>query len=127
MSESDTPVDLIAEGEVYLSFHALAVEAPGLKLIVDTCFGEGKGGPAGFANISREEREDSPPLRLDLAEPGLQVGGGGEAGHGVFAVDDDLFVARRDPVAGELVAQRRPADEHRDGDASGFEVAGVEC
>ena len=34
-----------AEGEVYLSFHALAVEAPGMKLIVDTCFGEGKAGP----------------------------------------------------------------------------------
>jgi glyoxylase-like metal-dependent hydrolase (beta-lactamase superfamily II) len=34
-----------AEGEVYLSFHALAVEAPGMKVIVDTCFGEGKAGP----------------------------------------------------------------------------------
>jgi glyoxylase-like metal-dependent hydrolase (beta-lactamase superfamily II) len=34
-----------AEGEVYLSFHALAVETPGMKLIVDTCFGEGKAGP----------------------------------------------------------------------------------
>ena len=34
-----------AEGEVYLSFHALAVEAPGMKVIVDTCFGDGKGGP----------------------------------------------------------------------------------
>ena len=33
------------DGRVYLSFHALAVEAPGLKLIVDTCFGEGKAGP----------------------------------------------------------------------------------
>jgi hypothetical protein len=27
----------------------------------------GEPGPAGFAHISREEREDSPPLRLDLA------------------------------------------------------------
>ncbi len=33
------------DGRVYLSFHALAVEAPSLKLIVDTCFGEGKAGP----------------------------------------------------------------------------------
>jgi glyoxylase-like metal-dependent hydrolase (beta-lactamase superfamily II) len=33
------------DGRIYLSFHALAVEAPGLKLIVDTCFGEGKAGP----------------------------------------------------------------------------------
>ncbi len=31
-----------AEGDVLMSVHALAVEAPGIKLIVDTCYGEGK-------------------------------------------------------------------------------------
>ena len=31
-----------ADGHVLMSVHALAVEAPGMKLIVDTCYGEGK-------------------------------------------------------------------------------------
>ena len=76
------------DGRVYLSFHALAVEAPGMKLIVDTCFGEGK---AGVFRPGKDDRTFTfAPITAGRESEGRRV------------VDSGLKVGDRVVVLGEL-------------------------
>ena len=58
-----TPDFVTPAGEIRISVHALLVEAPGLRLVVDTCFGENKDLP----HLALMERQGDFLAKLGLA------------------------------------------------------------
>jgi glyoxylase-like metal-dependent hydrolase (beta-lactamase superfamily II) len=60
------------DGSLYANFQAFVIEAGGLKIMVDTCIGEGKpGGPEEFSSyqagfLGRLEKAGFPPAAIDV-------------------------------------------------------------